>query len=85
MSVITEAVQAFAERQLEHATKTYTAPGERAALRCALMDAAHLIDFISREKAKGRRKSQQLTDETALLKEIGDKLEAMRAQIEVSR
>lgn len=85
MTAITEHVEAFAARTVEHATKTYTTAEGRAALRCALMDAAALIDVVSREMAKGRRKSQQLTETTALLKEIADKLEAMRSTIEVPR
>ncbi len=85
MPIINDAIDEFAERTVSNAAATYRTSEGRAALRCALMDAANLCDMIGREITKGKRTSQALTEKVELLKEIVDKLEAMRASIEVPR
>lgn len=78
----------IAEKMVVHSTKIYATRVERAALRCALGDAAHLCDAIMREIAsewKGRggvtkKRGQELAE---IAKRCGDEIWKMREKIEV--
>lgn len=81
----------FMQRQVSTATETYREPRERAALRCALGDAAHLCDLIRREieaNNPGRKRGSVSSIGQAMAANVEDAASMiwqMREMIEVPR
>jgi len=79
------------DRMVELSKKTYTEDGERAALRCALGDAAAMCDGIARDiaaentmRGAGRTVTKRGLELEAVAKRCGDAIWAMREKISVT-
>lgn len=83
-----ERIKSAAWNMANTASKTYRERGERAALRCALGDAASLLDRIAteigyRERSRGRIRKRGLED-AALVTKCANEIAAMRDLIRVN-
>ena len=79
------------DRMVELSKQTYKERGERAALRCALGDAAAMCDGIARDVAAentmrgaGRTVTKRGLELEAIAKQCGDAIWAMREKISVT-
>lgn len=80
--------QVKASRQMaDSSMATYTSRQERAALRCALSDAAHLCDAVARDIENRFRRRKTVTkagqEMATIAKMCGDAIWQMREQISV--
>lgn len=87
MSAPVDPIAAFVAEMAASAQRHYQTPRERAAMRCALSDAAHLCDAIAASVIKnnpGRQKegvSQQGEAMLLAVRRCADMIWAMRAEI----
>ena len=77
-----------AERRILQASlSSYRQPNERAALRCALGDAAGLLDAFAKEVANHQRRGRYIKkrgqEDAALITRAADKIWQMREKINV--
>lgn len=71
------------ERIMRASLDSYRSPDQRAAMRGALRDAAHLCDALATAAGDGRRMSAKLRDIQSAMKRCGDAIWAMREKIPV--